>query len=218
MPNGVDALSRLTVTYVYKGVNCLNSFWARSKPADPLTTFQQVTDKLILDYEIGVMGRMKQLMTTDTQFIGAVATMLNPLASAQSVKSYTTDFGQVAGDGLPPHDAGVLSLYTGYPGRRVHGRLYLGGVPESMTTGGELTAAYLTAMKNLGDWLIGQFGDAGTSPNYWWGVYSRANGRTRQPGPPPYFSYSPLTLIPWKRHVTNIRIGTQRHRKLGRGI
>lgn len=218
MPNGVDALSRLTVTYVYRGVNCLNSFWIRSKDTDPLTTFQQVTDKAILDFEIGVLPRMRACMTTSTQFIGAVCTMLNPLASAQSIKSYTTEFGQVAGEGLPPHDAIVLSLYTGYPGRRVHGRLYLGGVPESLQDGGEITSAAQASVKNLGDWLIGQFGEGGSSPNYWWGVYSRANGRVRQPGPPPYFTYSPLTLIPWKRHAVNVRLGTQRHRKLGRGI
>src|SRR5215475_4801979 len=218
MPNGVDALSRLTMTYVYKGVNCLNSFWVRSKETDPLTTFQQVTDRIITDWEVGVLGRMQQLTTTDCQYIGAVATMLNPLGTAQTVRTLINTFGQNAGDGLPPHDAAVLSLYTGYPGRRVHGRLYLGGIPESAQNGGTLTDSYQTSIKNFGDWLIGQFGEGGSSPYFWWGVYSRANGRIRQPGPPPFYTYDPLALIPWKKHVVNARIGTCRHRKLGRGM
>lgn len=218
MPGGVDMLTRLNVTYQSCGQTCLWSIFARSKPADPLPNALAVTDKLITDFEVWIMGRMKQFMASDTQFIGAVATTLNPRGAAQSVKGYTTDFGNVAGDVLPPHDAAVLSLYTPFPGRRTHGRMYFGGVPESLQNQGVLTAAAKTSIKNLADILIGTFGWDGTSPNYWWGVYSRKNGAIREPGPPPFISYSPLTHIPWSRYTVNERLGTQRHRKLGRGI
>lgn len=218
MPMGADTLTRMNVTYVYKGVNCVNSFWARSKPGDPLGTMQAHCDKMIFDFEALILPRLKSCLVTGAQIIGAVATMLNPLGAAQSIKSWTTEFGTFAGEGLPPHDAAVLSLYTGFPGRRVHGRLYIGAVPETAQEGGELNDNMVANLKNLGDNLIVNFGDTGSSPNYWWGVYSRANGRHRQPGPPPYFTYDTDALIPWKRHVPNKRIGTQRHRKLGRGM
>lgn len=194
------------------------SFWIRSKPGDPLTSFRNVCLKVISDFEIGIMGRVKQLQTTDTQWIGIVCTCLNPLNAAQEVKGYTTDFGQVAGDGLPPHDAYVLSMYTPAAGRRVHGKFYIRGVPEAYQNGGTINSTALAAMKNLGDWLTGQFGIDNTNPNYWWGVYSRANGRSIVPGPPAHYEYDPIALTPWSRHVANDRIGTQRHSMLGRGI
>jgi hypothetical protein len=218
MPGGIDALARLNVTWLVQGQNCQQSFWARAKPADPLPDLFAFCDKLISDFEIGIQGRYAQLQTTDVQCIGAVATVLNPRLTAQSVKGYTTSFGFVTGDPMPPHDAAVLSLYTRYSGRRVHGRLYIPGIGESMQSGGTLTTAAKASLKNLGDWLVGQFGEGGSSPNYWYGVYSRANGATRMPGPPPYIAYSPLTHIPWYRHVPQERLGTQRHRKIGRGF
>jgi hypothetical protein len=218
MPGGIDALFRLNVTFYVEGQNCQQSFWARSKPADPLPNLFAACDQLITDFEIGVNGRYKQLQTTSTQLIGAVATCLSPAGSAQSVKGYTTEFGFVTGDAMPPHDAAVLSLYTRYPGRRTHGRLYIPGIGESMQAGGVLNAGAKSSLKNLGDWLVGQFGEGGSSPYYWWGVYSRKNGATRHPGPPPFISYSPLTHIPWYRHVPQERLGTQRHRKIGRGF
>lgn len=218
MPGGIDALFRLNITSIYRGVQMINSFWARSKPTDPLGTLPAVTDKLIFDFEANILPRMKLCCTQSTQFFGAVAVCLNPLAAAQTVKSWTTEFGAVLGEGLPPHDATVLSLYTAYPGRRVHGRLYIGGIPETAQDGGEITAGHVANVKNMADMLMSLFGEGGSSPNYWWGVYSRANGRVRQPGPPPYFTYDPLAHIPWKRYVIQNRIGTQRHRKLGRGI
>jgi hypothetical protein len=218
MPGGIDALIRLNVTWLVQGQNCQQSFWARSKPADPLPNLFAVCDQLITDFEIGIKGRYAQLQTTDTQLIGAVATVLNPRGAAQSVKGYTTDFGFVTGDAMPPHDAAVLSLYTPYAGRRVHGRLYIPGIGESMQAGGTLTSGAKASLKNLGDWLIGQFGMNGSSPNYWFGVYSRKNGATRNPGPPPFISYSSLTHVPWSRHVANERLGTCRHRKIGRGF
>lgn len=204
--------------YVYKGVTMMNQFWFRSKETDPLTTFQAVTDKIIFDFDLGIWARMKQVMCSSAQLVSATALMLTPPGVAQTIKSYTTDFGSVAGDGLPPHDAGLLSLYTGYPGRRVHGRLYIGAVPESQHNQGEMDSTYQFSMKNFGDWLVGQFGESGTSPNYWMVIYSRKNGRSRQPGPPPFYSYSPLAGVPIKKHVVNVRVATQRHRKLGRGM
>lgn len=218
MPGGIDALFRMNATFFVEGQNCVQSFWARSKPNDPLPTLFAVCDRLIFDFEVGIYPRYKQLQTISTQLVGVVATCLNPPGVAQSVKGYIGEFGFVSGDAMPPHDAAVLSLYTRYPGRRVHGRLYIPGIGETMQAGGILTASAKTSLKNLGDWLLGEFGEGGSSPYYWMGVYSRKNGAVRQLGPPPYISYSPLAHIPWWRHVANERLGTQRHRKIGRGV
>lgn len=218
MPGGADALFRLNITYVVNGQNCINSFFARSKPGDPLPNFSAVCDQLITDYELWIQPGMRGIQTTTTQHIGAVALCLNPPGVAQSVKGYTAVFGLVGGDTLPPHDAAVLSWYTRFPGRRVHGRHYFGGFPESMQNSGVIDANGKQMIKNLADTLLGRFGDNGTSPYYWFGVYSRANGVTRDPGPPPHLNWSVLTHVPWSRFTVNEVLGTQRHRRIGRGV
>jgi hypothetical protein len=217
MPVGADGILRLISYYSYKNQTMTNSFWARPKPDDPSPTWQAICDHMSNDFVIGVWPRMKQFMSSSVQLI-ATQTQVLTGGAAMTIGSYTTEFGNVSGDALPPHDAVVLSLYTQYPGRRVHGRQYLPGVPESLQNQGELTDPAVALVKNYGDWLIVQFGENGFSPYYWWGVYSRANGVTRQPGPPPFLSYSPLAHIPWDRHVVQRVLGTQRHRKIGRGM
>jgi hypothetical protein len=219
MPGGIDALARLNVTFYVAGQNCQQSYWIRAKPTDPLANLFVWCDKICDDWRTNIWPRYAQLQPGTVQLIGSVCTVLNPRLTAQSVRAYTTDFGLAVGECLPPHDAAVLSLYTRFAGRRVHGRLYIPGISESLQDSGTLTAAGKTALKNLGDTIIGQYGDVtGASPNYWGGVYSRANGATRNPGPPPFIDYSPLTHVPWIRHVPNERLGTNRHRKIGRGV
>lgn len=194
-----------------------HNYWARVRETDPSPNWQAVCDHMVTDHIVGVWPRMKQLMVSSCKLVAVQAMTMNPRGTAQSIMGYTTEFGSLAGEGLPPHDAAVLSLYTDYPGRRTHGRLYIPGIAESIQTDGELTTSAESSMKNLGDWLIGQFGQLGTSPYYWWGVYSRKNGAVRHLGPPPYIDYGKEYLIPWSRHVVNKVLGTQRHRKIGRG-
>jgi hypothetical protein len=217
MPAGADGIVRLTAYYSYKNQQMQHNFWGRVKPTDPSPTWQALTDKMVDDYMLGIWARIRLLTVTSMQLTALQAQTLNPRGTAQTLMGYTNEFGAYNGDGMPPHDAAVLSLYTAYPGRRVHGRLYVSGLPESIQNQGELTTDGEASLKNLGDWLVQMFGEGGASPHYWYGVYSRANGATRMPGPPPYISYSPLAHVPWTRRVANKVLGTQRHRKIGRG-
>jgi len=216
MPVGADGLLRLTVSMTYKNQTMNNLFWARPKPDDPSPTWQALCDHMSNDFIIGVWPRMANLMCSGVKLDGTITRVLTG-GQAQTIAPYTTEFGNVAGDGLPPHDAAVLSLYTMYPGRRVHGRLYIGGIPESRQEQGELNTDGLFYLNQLGAWLIQNFGEDGYSPYYWWGVYSRSNGVVRQPGPPPFLSYSPLAHVPWYRWSPSKVLGTQRHRRIGRG-
>lgn len=217
MPVGADGVVRLTANYSYKGQAMQHNFWGRPKPGDPSPTWQALTDKMVADFMLGTWARIRLLTSTSMQLTSLQAMTLTPRGTAQTLQGFTTDFGALAGDGMPPHDAALLSLYSRYPGRRVHGRLYISGIVEATQKEGELQSDALFSLKNLGDWLIQQFGEGGTSPHYWYGVYSRANGATRHAGPPPFISYDPLAHVPWSRHVPNVQIATQRHRKIGRG-
>lgn len=218
MAGGVDALIRLNVTFYLHGVNCLQSFWLRTKPTSPAGTFKAETDKACEEFRVYIWPKYQLFCTSELQFIASVATMLSPLNAAQTVEAFTTLFGTVAGEALPSHNAAVLSLYSAYPGRRVHGRLYVPAVPESQTALSVISNTHTAKLKDIGDAMLAKWGETGTSPYFWGGVYSRKNGVVRLPGPPPYLTYSPLAHVPWTRCVANSRVKTQRHRLLGRGV
>lgn len=218
MGHGIDALYRLNVTIAQNSVNCLQSFWFRSKPTTPAASLQIECDTICQQWRTFIRPKYQAFMTGECQLLAAVCTCLTPPSLAQTIETYSLIFGSAAGEALPPHDAGVVSLYSAFPGRRCHGRLYIPGVPEGQHLQGNLTTAWQTKLDDIGFALVAQFGETGTSSYVWGGVYSRKNGATRLPGPPPFISYSPLGHLPWKRYVANLRVATQRHRKLGRGI
>lgn len=218
MGHGIDALYRLNVTIYFNTVNCIQSFWYRAKPTTPAANVQVECDTIVSDWTTFILPKYQAFCVGECQFISAVCTCLNPLNAAQTITNYNLKFGLAAGEGLPPHDAAVLSLYTAFPGRRTHGRLYIPGVPEGNHLQGNLSTAWQTKLDDIGFTLLQHYGETGTFANCWGGVYSRKNGRVLQVGPPPYYTYSPLAHIPWKRYTANLRVGTQRHRKTGRGI
>lgn len=218
MANGVDALIRLTVSFTYHGVTCQNLFWLRTKETSPAGTFKVETDKAVEEWRVYIWPKYQAFCVGELRHVQSVATMVQPLNSAQTIEAPSAAFASVVGEGLPSTNAAVLSLYTPYPGRRVHGRLYIPAVPESQSASSVLLSAHLSKLKDIGDALIAKWGEVGTSPYFWMGIFSRKNGAVRQPGPPPFISYSPLSCVPITRVVANEVIGTQRHRKKGRGI
>lgn len=218
MGHGIDALFRLNVTFYLAGQNCYNSFWLRSKPTTTSATLQEECDSIIQDWMTYHWPNYQPFMSNEVQLVGMVCTCLNPLNMAQSITSYTAQFGTVASAALPPHDAGLVSLYTAIPGRRTHGRLYIPGVPAVLVASGSLTNAHLTKLSAIGTSLLQRWGATGTSPKVWGGVYSKKNGVTRQVGPPPYLTYRSDTHLPWTRAVIRATVRTMRKRMLNVGI
>jgi len=218
MGHGIDALHRLTITYYLHGVNCLNVLFFRSKPTTPSVNVQEDCDTLISNWMTYGWPKVQVLQSGEVQLVALTAQTLYPLNAGFSLSSYTTQFGSATGEALPTVNAAVLSLYTQTPGKRTHGRMYIPGITEADTSQSVLISTALTKLKALGDGLIAQWGLLGTSSRFWGCVYSRKNGNTVAPGPPPYIVYSPLAAVPWSRHLSQNRLGTQRHRKQGRGI
>lgn len=213
-----ECLVRLNTTMLYDGQNCQNSYFARFKPTSTVSNFFDACTVVNDEWRINVWPNIKVMLSSQVQLIGVVAQTVFPNNAAIVPQFFTTDFGSVAGDALPSNTAAVLSLYSQYPGRSTHGRLTWAGVPESSTTLSRLNATGLFALKNLGDTLIGRYGQAGSSIHFWFGVFSRKYGTHISPGPPPFTVYDPQFHYPFARYRANDVIGTQRHRMQHRGI
>jgi hypothetical protein len=213
-----DTLIRLNVTFLYDGQNCINSFWARMKPTTTATLYITACQIVANEWYVNVWPNYKVSMVPQVQLIGVVAQTMNPSNSAIYPIFPVADFGSRSGDGMPSNCAAVLSWYSQYPGRRTHGRIYIPGISELDCTLSRLNTTGMATIKNLADTLLGRYGDTGSSPEFWFGIYSRKNGVSRNIGPPPFLSYDPTTHYPFKRYKVNDVLGTQRHRMQHRGV
>lgn len=120
--------------------------------------------------------------------------------------------GGVGTDALPPQNAMVATLRTGFAGRTKRGRLFFGAFPETAQVDGVWDAAWVTAYQTALDAMVTALGVAGTDPDYQWGVWSRKLGGD---DPGPYNLAAGWTPI--SAAVVRSTVYTQRRRAIGVG-
>jgi hypothetical protein len=126
--------------------------------------------------------------------------------------------GAQVGNSLPSFCAGVLSLRSGLTGRSRHGRIYLPGVAEDLTSASKLEANYLGLLQNFGNLLRDRYGSSGTTNIIRLGIFSRKLGVTRIGGLVPSLSYSTAGFTQLTGCIARPEIGSMRRRKLARGL
>lgn len=126
--------------------------------------------------------------------------------------------GAQVGNSLPSFCAGVLSLRSGLTGRTRHGRLYLPGVAEDLTSASKLEAGYFGVLQNFGNLLRDRYGSSGSTNIIRLGIFSRKLGVTRIGGIVPKLSYSTAGFTQLTGCIARPEIGSMRRRKLARGL
>lgn len=218
MPDSPDILLKYILTGKIWQQTTQTTLWLRSKPTADTSDMQDYCDAILNDFEVFWLPSLLNWSTSDWELVQAQVLVLTGANPYQSIKSYTNKTGNEPPDALPPHDAGLLSMYTEFHGRRVHGRLYLPGIPELQTAGGRISDAQLAKLDTIGQLLVSRYGLNSNNAYVNVCVFSRKNGVERRAGPPPQLVYSPLAALPITRTVANRNVATQRHRKIGRGI
>lgn len=214
MAGGLDALYKYTITWRYQQQSMQTVLWFRTKTTSPKTDAGEEVIAIMTEVSSWFTTNVLAFSNVGLQVIQAVGQVMAGGLPYQAILNYINTFGTQAGDGLPPHDAAVVSLYTPYHGRRLHGRIYIPAISEADQAGGNLTAASTTRLNTIANDLLTRFGQNGTSSYVWLCVFSRANGTTRNPGPPPHIVYDQLAAIPVTRTIVNSLVRTQRHRRL----
>lgn len=214
-----DILMRYVLTGSIFNQQTKTTFWLRSKPEADDSDMLAYLNAIVGDIEVFLLPRLLDFATSDWQVTQASIEVLAGENPFQLIKEYLLTTGERPPDALPPHDAGLLSLYTPFHGRRNHGRLYIPGVPESETAGGVINAVSRAELSAIGNTLVSRYGEGSNNAFAWICVFSKKNGveRVTVP-PPPKLVYSPLAAIPVSRTVASQYVATQRHRKVGRGI
>ena len=218
MPDSPDILMRYVLEGRYASQTTQTTFWLRSKPNAVTDDVEVYINEILDEIEAFIFTFIQTCATSEWQIITAQIQVLAGALPYQTIRPYTTKYGLQSPDALPPHDAGLLSFYTPFHGRRNHGRIYIPAMPEVEHVGGLLSDVQLQRIDNLGSVLLSRFGDNGTSPRCWLCVFSKANGVQRQLLPVPHLVYDPLSAIPITKYVPHREVATQRHRKRGRGI
>lgn len=217
MPDALDLLCRYKLNGSFLGQSILTTLWFRSKEtADPQDQ-QAFLDGLMNEIEIFLLTNYLNCCTSDYEATDASLEILSGGLPYQTIRSYVGRFGLHAPQSLPPHDAQLLSLYTGFHGRRLHGRLYLPAIGEADQDAGRLSSTAFGRLDTFGALLVSRFGSVGSSPFAWVCVFSRKNGVQRVPVPIPHLVYDVLAANPVTRYVAHQVIATQRHRRIGIG-
>ncbi len=219
MPDSPDILMRYVLTGSIWSQTTKTTLWLRSKETADTSDMLAYLNAIISDIEIFLLPRICDFATSDWSVQQAQVEVLAGANEFQVIKEYLGVDCQHPPDALPPHDAGLLSLYTPYHGRRLHGRLYLPGVPEAESAGGKLSEISRNELSAIGATMVSRYGQGSNNAFCWICVFSKKNGveRVTVP-PPPKLIYSPLAAIPITRTVASQWVATQRHRKVGRGI
>lgn len=218
MGHGIDALFKYVVTWNLLGQLCQNVWFFRAKETTPSDDLFEDVDFIIGDVKDWMLTPMLNFMSTDVALVQTDVTCVDPLGGPNNTHLWDGVIGSVNSPSLPSYVSGVISMHTGYSGRRTHGRTYVPGVPQSFQDGNNLTSLGLTGLVNCAQSWFSRYRDGGTSTRYYGTVFSKANGVVRVPGPPPALHYSALAGVPWKTVDARQQLYTQRHRLAGRGI
>lgn len=140
---------------------------------------------------------------------------------------YTTNTAGTgsSGDALPPQCALVITLNTGFIGRRRRGRLYVPGFAETDQAAGTFTGTLITAATTAWNVFFNKYaGATPTSPLWRLGVWSYRIATGCVPGPPPNFGHvqvDPPNLAdafrPCTAYALRSTVYTQRRRVIGVG-
>lgn len=213
-----DILYRVNITWYLLGQNCINSFFFRSKPGNTYSGIPAEMNDLHNNIGNDILNPLRNIMSNDCQLFTSVLTNLTGETFYEDARTYAAQFGNVSSPSMPSYCSKVISWRTDYRGRRVHGRTYVPGVPLVDVNGNQLTTTAQTSFHSNLQTILDNFSIGSRFSYPYFVVFSRRNGTVREPGPPPFLSYSSLAGVPITNFVADQFIYTNRHRLVGRGI
>ena len=155
-----------------------------------------------------VWADMRQVLSIGYVLEDTVAQKVDPLPIG--IEGRATLAGILNGNGigpaLPTTVAGIITKRSALAGRANRGRSYFGPFAEDDTAASFITAGQQIRMSTLGGRIVGTFGVA-PAGYLQWGIFSRRlNGVPRR------------VFVACNSFVVRTILGTQRSRRIGRGI
>lgn len=199
-----DAFLQVTAVYQNEGVLTENVWFIQNKVNN--TTL----DAIALSFRDNVTRNIRKKQGAACVCTNIIVRELLP-APLDPYEFAMGDAGLTAGDQLPQVMAIVLSLKTGFGGRRNRGRKYIGGVPAADEASGKLSvAAQGSWVLTVVDPILTAVGAGASSPPFILQIMHRTLGGA--PVPLTNDSFVPVNSI-----VVQPTLGTMRSRIPGHG-
>lgn len=213
MPGNWDVLYMSVLTSYYAGQQCQNVLFFRTRTGTPQPDVEHELIDLQLNINSWFVTALVNWCSSSWSPQSLVTKVVAGADPYQAISNYVNVFGAKGGDGLPPHDAGLISTYTKFHGKRLHGRIYIPGVAESDQTNGVLSNSAKAGLQTIANDLMTRFGVSGSYGSAWLTVFSRMNGVTRSGVPPDSLIYNPLAALPLQRITVSDFVRRQGHRR-----
>lgn len=168
---------------------------------------RNIIDRFILT----VVPKIALFQNNQVAYRSVIGTVLEPKNGAQVETIFEVGGGAQPNESLPSYVSAVLTLRSGFSGKSNRGRSYYSGVSEDAHSTGRLTTDNLTALQDVGDQLLTDFGPVGTQSDGRYVIFSRKLGLTEGG------LYNNLGNIPVTAVLARSILGTQRHRLIGIG-
>lgn len=227
-----DDVWQLQMLQSFAGQVCMNTFAFRTKTgaavdAAAALALANTWKDFLRGYQADTLthtGWVLQQVRGGTASYTVRACLRDGGARLEGTYTGTNTGGQVGMEGLPPQVAEVISLGTGYSGRRRRGRSYKTGFCEAYQRDGTITSAHLGLERTAWDTHMAKYRVGGTDPLWETGVWSMttATGCVVSKTPPfkpvPTVSPDPLAaylgITTWSVRPT---LYSQRRRTIGKG-
>lgn len=165
---GIESILRVTLEAQLHGQRCLNVFHFMNQT--------EMTDAAIEDIiNNRLLGEIAAYQSDEVLWTLITVQSLWPVLTEgyQEAKSYP---GGTAGEALPPANAGIVSMRTGFGGKRNRGRKYIFGLGMNNVTNGEIDSTFLATIQGRWDTMQASFGPTGTEPLLWGILHKTFNG------------------------------------------
>jgi hypothetical protein len=198
----------------YHGQEVVNTYHIRMKSGD--ATIETAVDSIILNFLEALDNHQSSALSWNVvrarQLVGG--------DGAYELELPAPVVGDLPQDTLPTQIALVVSLKTGFAGRRKRGRLYIPGNVEPHTENSLWHPDVVALFQTVFNTAVQALGKNGTSQWHEWGVYSRRNGGVPIPGTSPV-QYGPPWSLEGFTAITSAVVknvpATQRRRRIGVG-
>jgi hypothetical protein len=194
------------------GQNCQNGYWLTNRitqDASPAALVSYVSNTVNY-FHSAMTSYIKNLLNNQTQIRGYIGTCYHPHNGPIAELVFESMTGDQPDESLPSYCSAILTLRTGFGGKRNRGRIYYGGIGENDTADGRLGPDSFNALTLIGNQLVTVFGPSPGNPFLQLVVFSRRDWTLN--GSPNYDAIKPVVQC-----VPRSVLGTQRHRLIGKG-
>lgn len=206
-------LWHITLSYTLHGQRCQNGFYFSNRGSidDSPGILGAYTTGICSDFNTRIMPGIKAFQNNQVHYNALVCSTLIPHNGPLGELIFEVGSGDQADESLPSPIAAILTLRTGFGGKSNRGRLYFAGVSENDSEGSRLLPDSLTALQNIGNDLIGNYGESGSEGVLRYVIFSKKLGWGEEMG------YIAAGIRPVSHTVARSVLGTQRHRLIGKG-